>query len=181
MPRSSARAASTPACCRFSWSRGAREAIGQVKGPIVLVSEPAHRGARDGALHGGGGGSPDGSGNRPPGGRRRWSTPRVRRRSTLARYSAEHKCPLELGDVPDSCEVVSGEFWCGEIARHDRRRLAQAVWAVLARRIFLIRAPGRVTQRAAGPDHGTGPLPDSRFRRARVRPPPALRRGGSPH
>jgi hypothetical protein len=55
---------------------------------------------------------------------------------TLARYSAEHKRPLELGDVPGTCEVVTGEFWCGEIARHDRRRLAQGVWAVLARRLF---------------------------------------------
>src|SRR6266542_2222246 len=49
---------------------------------------------------------------------------------TLARYRAEHKQPLELGDVPEGCEVVTGEFWCGEIARHDRRRLAQAVWAI---------------------------------------------------
>jgi uncharacterized cofD-like protein len=55
---------------------------------------------------------------------------------TLARYRAEHKQPLGLGDVPASCDVVSGEFWCGEIARHDRRRLAQAVWAVLAKRLL---------------------------------------------
>ena len=52
---------------------------------------------------------------------------------TLARYRAEHKQPLPLGDIPASCEVVSAEFWCGEIARHDRRRLAHAVWAVLAK------------------------------------------------
>ena len=52
------------------------------------------------------------------------------------RYRAEHKAPLELGDVPACCEVVTGEFWCGDIARHDRRRLAQAVWAVLARRLM---------------------------------------------
>jgi uncharacterized cofD-like protein len=56
--------------------------------------------------------------------------------ATLERYAGEHKAPLELGDVPESCEVVSGEFWCGEIARHDRRRLAQAVWAILARRLL---------------------------------------------
>ena len=54
----------------------------------------------------------------------------------LGRYRAEHKQPLQLGDVPASCEVVRGEFWCGEIARHDRRRLAQAVWALLARRLL---------------------------------------------
>ena len=55
---------------------------------------------------------------------------------TLARYGAEHKQPLALGEVPDGCEVVQGEFWCREIARHDRRRLAQAVWAILARRLL---------------------------------------------
>jgi uncharacterized cofD-like protein len=56
--------------------------------------------------------------------------------ATLARYADEHKAPLEAGDVPASCEVVRGEFWSGEIARHDRRRLAQAVWAVFARRLL---------------------------------------------
>jgi uncharacterized cofD-like protein len=55
---------------------------------------------------------------------------------TLARYRGEHKHPLELGDVPSSCEIVTGDFWYGEIARHDRRRLAHAVWAVLARRLL---------------------------------------------
>lgn len=55
---------------------------------------------------------------------------------TLERYAAEHKHPLEIGAIPEGCEVVTGEFWCGEIARHDRRRLAQAVWAVVARRLL---------------------------------------------
>ncbi len=55
---------------------------------------------------------------------------------TLARYRAEHKRPLAIGELPSSCEVVSGPFWCGEIARHDRRRLAAAIWAVLARRLL---------------------------------------------
>ncbi|MBA3884402.1 MAG: YvcK family protein [Acidobacteria bacterium] len=56
--------------------------------------------------------------------------------TTLTRYQDEHKQPLELGEIPEGCEVVTGEFWCGEIARHDRRRLAQAVWAVIARRML---------------------------------------------
>jgi hypothetical protein len=55
---------------------------------------------------------------------------------TLERYHAEQKAPLEPGDIPSSCEIVRGDFWRGEIARHDRRRLAQAVWAVLARRLL---------------------------------------------
>jgi uncharacterized cofD-like protein len=54
----------------------------------------------------------------------------------LARYHAEHKKPLELGEFPEDCELVTGEFWCRDIARHDRRRLAQGVWAVLARRLL---------------------------------------------
>jgi uncharacterized cofD-like protein len=56
--------------------------------------------------------------------------------TTLARYRDEHKRPLEIGDVPESCEIVEGEFWSSDIARHDRRRLAQAVWAVVAKRLL---------------------------------------------
>ena len=54
----------------------------------------------------------------------------------LERYRPEDKHPLELGDIPASCEIVTGDFWTGEIARHDRRRLSAAVWAVLARRLL---------------------------------------------
>ena len=55
---------------------------------------------------------------------------------TLARYAAEHKKPLPLGEIPSCCEVVEGEFWNGEIARHSRRRLSYAVWSVIARRLL---------------------------------------------
>jgi uncharacterized cofD-like protein len=55
---------------------------------------------------------------------------------TLERYQAEHKAPLPIGDVPDHCEVVTADLWTGHIARHDRRRLAHAIWAVLARRLL---------------------------------------------
>jgi uncharacterized cofD-like protein len=115
--------------------RGAREALAAVQGPIVLVA------------------------NLLTEGRGMWhftAGEAVRRMSetigrpidvvlvntarpsdpALARYREEHKQPLELADVPPGCEVVTGEFWCREIARHDRRRLAQAVWAVLARRLL---------------------------------------------
>jgi uncharacterized cofD-like protein len=54
----------------------------------------------------------------------------------LARYAVEHKQPLPLGELDPRCEVISGDFWTGEIARHDRRRLAYAVWGVLARRLL---------------------------------------------
>jgi uncharacterized cofD-like protein len=52
---------------------------------------------------------------------------------TLARYAAEHKHPLALGSLRPGTQVVEGEFWTGGIARHDRRRLSYAAWAVLSR------------------------------------------------
>jgi hypothetical protein len=54
----------------------------------------------------------------------------------LGRYALEHKEPLASGTLPDHCELVGGEFWRGEIARHDRLRLAYAVWSVLSRRLL---------------------------------------------
>jgi uncharacterized cofD-like protein len=115
--------------------RGAPEAIQQVKGPIVLVTNLLTEGR--GMWHFTAGeavwqmsaaiGRPIDivivNTGRPP-------------EDTLARYREEHKMPLEIGDVASSCEVVTGDFWTGDIARHDRRRLAQAVWAVLARRLL---------------------------------------------
>jgi uncharacterized cofD-like protein len=56
--------------------------------------------------------------------------------AVLARYQAEHKEPLALGDLPDGCECVSGQFWQSDIARHNRRRLSYAVWAVLSRHLL---------------------------------------------
>ncbi|MEI6669663.1 MAG: gluconeogenesis factor YvcK family protein [Acidobacteriota bacterium] len=50
----------------------------------------------------------------------------------LARYSDEHKHPLELGSLPAHCQLVSGTFWRRDIARHDRPRLGHALWAVLS-------------------------------------------------
>ncbi len=54
----------------------------------------------------------------------------------LERYALEHKGPLETGDLPSHCELVGGEFWTGEIARHDRLRLSFALWSVLSRRLL---------------------------------------------
>jgi uncharacterized cofD-like protein len=53
-----------------------------------------------------------------------------------ARYATEHKEPLTLGTLPPHCELVDGEFWTSDIARHDRLRLAYAVWSVLSRRLL---------------------------------------------
>jgi uncharacterized cofD-like protein len=60
-----------------------------------------------------------------------WPSPQV-----LGRYAQEHKEPLAPGMLPEHCELVGGELWTGEIARHDRQRLAYAVWAVLSRRLL---------------------------------------------
>ena len=54
----------------------------------------------------------------------------------LMRYAAEHKQPLELGDLDPESEPVLARLWCTEIARHDRRRLAFAVWTVLSQRLL---------------------------------------------
>jgi hypothetical protein len=54
----------------------------------------------------------------------------------LWRYARESKAPLELGDVPEGCEVIAGGFWRGTIARHDRSRLRAVIWASLAERLL---------------------------------------------
>ena len=54
----------------------------------------------------------------------------------LGRYQSEDKQPLELGELPRGVEVVEGNFWCTDIARHDRRRLSYAVWSVLSQRLL---------------------------------------------
>jgi uncharacterized cofD-like protein len=56
--------------------------------------------------------------------------------AVLARYAAEHKAMLPIGHVPDGCEIIEADFWLREIARHDRWRLAYAVWSVLARKLL---------------------------------------------
>jgi len=61
----------------------------------------------------------------------KWPSPQV-----LARYAVEHKEPLPAGQLPVHAEVIGGEFWLGDIARHDRPRLAYAVWSVLSRRLL---------------------------------------------
>jgi uncharacterized cofD-like protein len=54
----------------------------------------------------------------------------------LARYAAEEKRPLALGDLPSGTELIEGDFWQADIARHARRRLAAAVWLALGKRLL---------------------------------------------
>ena len=115
--------------------KGVAESLQQTKGPVVLVTNLLTEGR---GMHGFSAGEAvrrvSESIGRPvdvvvlndgdPG------------RDTLARYAAEHKELLPVGDVPGACQVVAGSFWRGQIARHDRRRLAYAVWGVLAQRLL---------------------------------------------
>ncbi|MEZ5315871.1 MAG: YvcK family protein [Vicinamibacterales bacterium] len=59
------------------------------------------------------------------------------RDQVLEGYAREHKAPLPLGELPARCQVVEGAFWRRSIARHDRRRLRAAVWAILADRLLM--------------------------------------------
>ncbi len=114
---------------------GVRDALGGVRGPIVLVANLLTEGrgmkgftASDAA---------------------KWISQTIDRPvdvlvmntgrppdEVLARYETEHKVPLELGKLPRGVELVEGEFWRSEIARHDRRRLSYAIWSVLSRRLL---------------------------------------------
>ena len=115
--------------------RGVKEALADVRGPIVLIANLLTEGrgmtgftAADAA---------------------QWVSRAIDRpvdvviantgrpsHEALARYAAEHKQPLELGTLNTESEAVQGRFWCSEIARHDRRRLSFAVWSVLSQRLL---------------------------------------------
>ncbi|MFB3853064.1 MAG: uridine diphosphate-N-acetylglucosamine-binding protein YvcK [Vicinamibacterales bacterium] len=115
--------------------KGVREAISKVEGPIIFVANLLTEGRGMRGFTAGDATSrvSDAIGRqvdviitntaRPP-------------EAVLARYAAEHKEPLERGTIPPGCESVEGEFWSRGIARHDRRRLAYALWGVLARRLL---------------------------------------------
>jgi uncharacterized cofD-like protein len=115
--------------------RGVKEALAQVHGPIILIANLLTEGrgmsgftAADAA---------------------RWVSEAIDRPvdvvianegrpsdDAIRRYAAEHKEPLPLGRLDAAIEPVRGVFWCTEIARHDRRRLAFAVWSVLSQRLL---------------------------------------------
>jgi uncharacterized cofD-like protein len=115
--------------------KGAPEAVRQVRGPLVLVSNLLTEGRGMSTFTAGAAVQLLGETIGRPIDVVIVNTARPSA-ATLGKYAQEHKAPLEMGDIPPGCEVVTGEFWCNEIARHDRRRLAQAVWAVLARRLL---------------------------------------------
>jgi uncharacterized cofD-like protein len=115
--------------------RGVKEAIAEVQGPVVLVANLLTEGRGMEAFT-----AADAV---------RWVSGTIGRPvdvvivntgrpslEVVERYAAEHKRPLELGEVGPDTETVLGEFWSSQIARHDRRRLAFAVWSVLSSRLL---------------------------------------------
>jgi uncharacterized cofD-like protein len=115
--------------------RGVREAVREVRGPVILIANLLTEGR--------------GMAGFTAADAVRWVADAIERpvdvviantgrpsADSLARYAAEHKEPLELGELEAGVEPVLGRFWCTEIARHDRRRLAYAVWSVLSARLM---------------------------------------------
>ena len=115
--------------------RGIKEALADVRVPVILISNLLTEGR--------------GMAGFTAADEARWVTRAIGRpvdvviantgrpsSEMLMRYAAEHKQPLELGDLEPECEAVLARLWCTEIARHDRRRLAFAVWAVLSQRLL---------------------------------------------
>jgi uncharacterized cofD-like protein len=115
--------------------RGVPEAIAKVPGPIIVIANLLTEGR--------------GMSGFTAADAVRWVSDAIKRpvdvviantgrpsNEALARYAAEHKEPLEVGELDPSCEAVLGEFWCRDIARHDRRRLSFAVWSVLSERLL---------------------------------------------
>lgn len=132
--------------------KGVPEALAEVRGPVILVTNLLTEGR--------------GMSTFTAADAVRWVSDAIRRPvdvivhndrvpepDVLARYAAEHKRPLPLGDLDPSVKVVEGGFWCGDIARHDRRRLSYAVWTILANRL-LSSAPASAAAATAG-----APLP----------------------
>ena len=125
--------------------RGVKEALAEMRGPIILIANLLTEGrgmagftAADARALGVATRSAGRSTSSSP-------TPAGRRPRRCTRYAAEHKRPLELGDLEPGTEAVLGRFWCTEIARHDRRRLSFAVWTVLSQRLLSIRARTALT------------------------------------
>jgi len=114
---------------------GVKDALASVKGPIILVANLLTEGRGMQAFSAADAAS--------------WVTRTIGRpvdvvifntarpgADILARYEREEKRPLVLGAVPDGTELVEGDFWSTDIARHERRRLSYAVWSVLSQRLL---------------------------------------------
>ena len=114
---------------------GCREALGEVKGPIVHVSNLLTEGRGMAGFTAGRAAAELGEAIGRPIDVLVFNAG-APSDEVLERYASEHKQVMPLGEAPSGCYVVEGEFWRRPIARHDRRRLSGAVWAALAGRLF---------------------------------------------
>jgi uncharacterized cofD-like protein len=114
--------------------KGAREALGTLRGPIVFVANLLSEGSGMEGMTAADAAKLIETAIGRPVDVIVFNTGRPNDEA-LARYAAERKAPLELGDLRNGCDVVRGNFWHGDIARHDRRRLGTAVWAALAHKL----------------------------------------------
>src|SRR3954463_4249 len=116
--------------------RGVSDAMAQMKGPIILIANLLTEGR--GML---GFTAADAVARIEEATRRKVdvviSNMKWPRDEVLTRYAGENKEPLKPGTLPAHCELVGGDFWTRDIARHDRRRLAYAVWSVLSKRLLV--------------------------------------------
>jgi uncharacterized cofD-like protein len=112
--------------------RGVKESLAEVNGPVILIANLLTEGS--------------GMAGFTAADAARWVSRAIERpidvviantgrpsREGLLRYAAEHKEPLEVGQLEPGVHLVTGSFWNSAIARHDRRRLSFAVWSVLSR------------------------------------------------
>ena len=115
---------------------GVPEALAQVKGPVILVANLLTEGrgmlgftAADAVAR-------IEAGHPAPGGRRDHEHQVAVRRRCSAATRSSTRSRSRPGDLPPHVQLVGGHFWTGEIARHDRLRLAYAVWSVLSERLL---------------------------------------------
>ena len=107
---------------------GVRDALQDVRGPVILIANLLTEGS---GMNGFTAGDARASNQRchRPSRRRRHSQRDGAVRDVLARYAAEQKHPLELGRLPAGTELLEGDFWQDEIARHAAPRASRpAVW-----------------------------------------------------
>ena len=115
--------------------RGVREAVAQVRGPVIYIANLLTEGSGMTAFTAGQGAA--------------LLTRAIGRpidvivvnqglpaTEVLSRYAAEDKHPMPVGHVVGCSDIVSAPFWTGVYARHHRRRLAYALWGILAKRLL---------------------------------------------
>ncbi len=55
----------------------------------------------------------------------------------LARYAAEDKHPMPIGEIVGCSDIVTAPLWTSVYARHHRRRLAYTLWGILAKKLLV--------------------------------------------